>query len=59
MGVGKLPTGGDMIAHVLGRPPKDDRVEIEKAYDMAADAVRCIMNQGVEEAMNSFNGKKA
>ena len=40
-------------------PPKDDRAEIEKAYDMAADAVRCIMNQGVEEAMNSFNGKKA
>ncbi|MBQ1604962.1 MAG: aminoacyl-tRNA hydrolase [Lachnospiraceae bacterium] len=59
VGVGKLPTGGDMIAHVLGRPPKDDRAEIEKAYDMAADAVRCIMNQGVEEAMNSFNGKKA
>ncbi|MCR5145023.1 MAG: aminoacyl-tRNA hydrolase [Lachnospiraceae bacterium] len=59
VGVGKLPTGGDMIAHVLGRPPKDDRIEIDKAYDMAADAVVAIMNDGVEAAMNQFNGKKA
>ncbi len=55
IGVGK-PEGGDtQIEHVLGRPGDEEREAIEKAALRAADAVRVIVKDSVEEAMNRFN----
>ncbi len=46
----------DMISHVLGKFETADRRIMEEIYDKAADAALCIIEQGVPEAMNRFNG---
>ncbi len=46
----------DMISHVLGKFGADDRKIMEEIYDKAADAALCIVEHGVSEAMNRFNG---
>ncbi|WP_010235228.1 aminoacyl-tRNA hydrolase [Clostridium arbusti] len=49
---------GDLISHVLGRFSTEDRIEVEKVFNVAADAVQCIITKGTCEAMNNFNGIK-
>lgn len=49
---------GDLISHVLGRFSNEDRIEVEKVFNAAADAVQCIITKGTCEAMNNFNGIK-
>lgn len=49
---------GDLISHVLGKFSNNDRVELEKVFNSVADAINCIIINGVSEAMNSFNGLK-
>lgn len=50
---------GDLISHVLGRFPKEDREVLEKVFPAAVDAVEAIIDKGITEAMNRFNGFKA
>lgn len=57
MGVGEKPEGWDLVDHVLGHFSKEDSKEIEKAVTEAADAVRMVLNDGIEAAMNHFNKK--
>ena len=57
VGVGKLPTHGDMIAHVLGKLPKDERPYLEEAMDRACDAAEMIIRGDLDGAMNQFNTK--
>ncbi len=55
IGIGK-PSGGDtQIDHVLGEPSDEDLAAIEDAVDRAAHAVKSIITNGVEIAMNEFN----
>ena len=56
IGAGKLPIGQDMVSFVLGRNGKDERALLESAFGRAADAVQVIIEGGVDEAMNRFNG---
>ncbi len=58
VGVGKKPREWDMVDWVLGHFEGEDLAAIKEAVDDAAQAALCIMENGVESAMNRFNGKK-
>ncbi len=57
IGVGAKPRPDyDLAAWVLGRFSEPDRARFEEALDRAADAVEEIVKNGVESAMNRYNG---
>lgn len=58
VGVGGKPEGGDLVRHVLGRFSKGDEKIIGEVLDFAVEAVEVIVSEGVDAAMNSFNGSK-
>ena len=55
VGVGPRPAGEDLVDHVLARFTAEERREVEKAVEVAADAVAAVLRDGVEKAMNEFN----
>lgn len=55
IGVGKPPGRMDGANHVLRRPGKAERAELDVAIQEAADAVEAILALGIEAAMNRFN----
>jgi len=57
VGIGKPPGGKEQGAdHVLKAPSKRDRTELDVSIEVAADAVECILEEGVSAAQNRFNG---
>jgi peptidyl-tRNA hydrolase, PTH1 family len=57
IGIGKPPGGKQQGAnHVLQAPSKRDRTELDVSIELAADAVECILLEGVAAAQNRFNG---
>ena len=58
IGVGKPDRDEDQIDYVLGVPEGDDSEAIRHAVDNAAEAAEAIVSQGVETAMNEFNGRR-
>jgi PTH1 family peptidyl-tRNA hydrolase len=57
IGIGKPPGGKERGAdHVLNAPSRRDRTELEVSVEVAADAVECILGEGVAAAQNRFNG---
>lgn len=58
MGVGEKPKGYDLADYVLGHFTQDERKLMDDAAKEAADAIRMIMMDGIEAAMNRFNGKR-
>nr|WP_330370186.1 aminoacyl-tRNA hydrolase [Butyrivibrio sp. MC2021] len=58
VGVGKKPKEYDMVDWVLGHFQGEDAVTMKESVSRAADAVVEIMENGVDSAMNKFNGKK-
>ena len=57
VGVGGKPQGRDMIGHVLGSVPPEEKEAMEEGIGRAAQAVVCILNDGPDKAMNQFNTK--
>ena len=57
MGVGEKPKGYDLADYVLGHFTKEERAVMDKAAERAADAVRMIISQDADAAMNAFNRK--
>ena len=55
VGVGRVPAGGEMIQHVLGRFAPGERDVMEQAVQRAADAVSAVLADGLEKAQNKFN----
>jgi len=56
IGIGKPPGGKEQGAdHVLRRPGKGDRTELEITIVEAADAVESIVEAGIAGAMNTYN----
>lgn len=59
IGIGKPPGGKERGAdHVLRRPSRSQREDLDVAVEEAADAVECILAEGVARAMNRFNAAK-
>lgn len=56
IGVGQKPQGWDLADYVLGRFSGEERKIIDQAVERAADAVEMILKEGVDAAMNQFNG---
>lgn len=57
VGVGAKPKDWDLADYVLGRFPKEELPEIEAGRKTACEAVKIIVSQGVEVAMNRINGR--
>ena len=55
IGVGKPPDPLYGADHVLRRPGKAERVELDAAIERAADAVDMIVREGVDAAMGVYN----
>jgi PTH1 family peptidyl-tRNA hydrolase len=55
IGIGKPPGKAHGADHVLKRPGKADRAELDVIVQGAADAVECILFEGPDVAMNRFN----
>jgi PTH1 family peptidyl-tRNA hydrolase len=55
IGVGKPPGREDGANHVLRRPGKRERVDLDVAIEQAADAVEMIVRDGVDAAMGVYN----
>lgn len=58
VGVGKKPQGWDLVDHVLGRMPEEDRSRAKEAVGDAVAAAALILQGQVDRAMNDYNGKK-
>ncbi len=57
IGVGKPPSKERGADHVLSRVSKRERDELAVTLEEAADAVECILLEGVDAAMNRYNGR--
>jgi PTH1 family peptidyl-tRNA hydrolase len=55
IGVGKPASKEQGVDHVLKKFSKRERSEIDVTIEQAADAVECIVGDGVDAAMNRFN----
>jgi len=58
MGVGRPPFGGDVSGYVLSRFSAGERTQLEKYFEVAADALELLVKRGAPEAMNSYNNRE-
>ena len=57
VGVGQKPHPDyDMADWVLGKFQEEDKKAVEEAVKRAADAAECLIQEGVDKAMNRYNG---
>jgi len=56
IGVGPVPPGRDLISFVLGRYRKDVQAQVDEMMQKAAQASLAWVADGMEKAMNKFNG---
>lgn len=49
---------GDAIGHVIGRISKDERKLLEEAVSDAASACESVITDGIQRAMNQYNGHR-
>ena len=57
VGVGDKPKGWDLADHVLSRFNEDERPIIRQAIEKSSEAVKTILIEGMEPAMNIYNKK--
>ena len=55
IGIGKPPGRTEGVNHVLKRPGKADRAELDVVVAEAADAIELILSGGFDAAMNRYN----
>ena len=55
IGIGKPASPDKQIEHVLGVPGADEQAVLDEAVGRAAQAVRTVIDEGVEISMNRFN----
>ncbi len=56
LGIGAPPEGRDRVSYVLGRFSGEEEDLIAPAIDRVAATVKCILEEGIDAAMNRFNG---
>ena len=59
MGVGEKPRGYDLADYVLGHFSREERMLMDEAVKKACDAIRLIIAQDADAAMNRYNSKAA
>ena len=57
VGIGEKPSKMDLADWVLGYFPKADLKNLEEAMEDAVDALKLILNDEIDEAMNKYNRK--
>ena len=57
VGIGRPAQGSPVIDYVLSPFPADQEGEVARMVMRAADAVECIVAEGVTSAMQAFNGR--
>jgi len=57
MGVGDKPAGFDLADYVLSRFSEDENVIVRDTLKKTSEAVRCIIKDGMDTAMNIYNKK--
>lgn len=57
VGIGRPPAPWDTIDWVLGRFPRTDRAFWDERLDLALAAVNAVLEEGLDMAMNRFNGR--
>lgn len=55
IGVGAAPPEAILSDHVLSPFPPEERAEIEKVLEIAAEGVNCALSAGLDAAMNRYN----
>lgn len=55
LGVGREERG-DLVGHVLGKFDENRQNTVRATVEAAADAVMCLIENGLNESMNRFNG---
>jgi len=55
VGVGAPSKEGEAVAHVLGRFSSSESDAVDEAVNRAADAVTCVLEKGLDVAMNLYN----
>ena len=55
IGIGRDSGGRDLVEHVLTPFSSEERRQMDDVIERAADAVLCVVESGVEAAMNKFN----
>lgn len=55
IGVGSTSEDEDLVDHVIGKVPKSERLLLDAAANNAAEAVKDIIEIGIENAMNKHN----
>ncbi|MGN0298651.1 MAG: aminoacyl-tRNA hydrolase [Lachnospiraceae bacterium] len=58
VGVGEKPAKIDLVNYVLGHFQGEDKQKVEEGIENAVAAVRVLIEDGPEAAMNQFNGSK-
>lgn len=55
IGIGRDPGGRNLVEHVLTPFSVEERRQMDDVIERAADAVCCVVESGVDAAMNKFN----
>ncbi|MCY6485706.1 aminoacyl-tRNA hydrolase [Clostridium aestuarii] len=58
IGVGQ-PITENLVSHVLGKFSQEDRQKLDQTFEVLEKTVETVIEEGVDEAMNRFNGFKA
>ncbi|MFV0528422.1 MAG: aminoacyl-tRNA hydrolase [Lachnospiraceae bacterium] len=56
VGVGAKPPGWDLADYVLSHFSASEQKIVEETQSRAVQAVACILNEGIDTAMNKYNG---
>jgi len=56
VGIGPLPKGASVIDFVLGGFEESERGDVDKMVKAAAEAVAFMVDNGIDAAMNKYNG---
>ena len=55
VGIGKPKVEEDYINYVIGAIPEDEEQELKKRVEKAKEAVKELLKNGIDSAMNKFN----
>ncbi|MGB9597215.1 MAG: aminoacyl-tRNA hydrolase, partial [Candidatus Poribacteria bacterium] len=58
IGIGQPPEGIKAIDFVLSRFSPEEREVIDEAEKLAVEAIKVIIFEGIESAMNKFNSRQ-